>query len=69
MFPAGQMLPQGATRLRQSARFLFRLMDDQIERLLLFFPKRHGPPRGDDRRLRSGIMFVNRNGLLWRDAR
>ncbi|NJB96319.1 hypothetical protein GGR89_000611 [Sphingomonas trueperi] len=44
-------------------------MDDQIERLLLFFPKRHGPPRGDDRRLRSGIMFVNRNGLLWRDAR
>ena len=31
-------------------------------------PKIHGKPRGDDRRVLSGIIFVNRNGLRWRDA-
>jgi transposase len=25
-------------------------------------------PRVDDRRVLSGIVFVNRNGLRWRDA-
>ncbi|WP_241503296.1 IS5 family transposase [Komagataeibacter melaceti] len=33
-----------------------------------FFPKSHGKPRVDDRRVLSGIIFVNRNGLRWRDA-
>ena len=33
-----------------------------------FFPRSHGRPRVDDRRVLSGIIFVNRNGLRWRDA-
>ena len=33
-----------------------------------FFPKSHGKPRVDDRRVLSGIIFINRNGLRWRDA-
>ena len=37
-------------------------------RLRPYFPKRHGKPRVDDRRVLSGIVFVNRNGLRWRDA-
>ena len=32
------------------------------------FPKSHGKPRVDDRRVLSGIIFINRNGLRWRDA-
>lgn len=28
----------------------------------------HGVPRVDDQRVISGIIFVIRNGLLWRDA-
>lgn len=47
---------------------LFWLTDDQIERLKPFFPLSHGVPRVDDRRVLSGIIFVNRNGLRWRDA-
>lgn len=33
-----------------------------------FFPKSLGKPRVDDRRVLSGIIFINRNGLRWRDA-
>jgi len=47
---------------------LFRLTDEQMERLQPFFPKSHGKPRVDDRRVLSGIVFVNKNGLRWRDA-
>lgn len=47
---------------------LFCLTDEQIERLRPFFPKSHGKPRVNDRRGLSGIVFVNRNGLRWRDA-
>jgi transposase len=39
-----------------------------MERLQPFFPKSHGKPRVDDRRVLSGIVFVNSNGLRWRDA-
>ena len=39
-----------------------------MERLQPFFPKSHGKPRVDDRRVLSGIIFINRNGLRWRDA-
>jgi transposase len=46
---------------------LFRLTDEQIKRLRPFFQKSHGMPRVDDRRVLSGIVFVNRNGLRWRD--
>lgn len=39
-----------------------------MARLEPFFPKSHGKPRVDDRRVLSGIIFINRNGLRWRDA-
>lgn len=47
---------------------LFWLSDAQMERLRRFFPKNHGVPRADDRRVLSGIILVNRNGLRWYDA-
>ncbi|WP_156418557.1 IS5 family transposase [Aureimonas sp. D3] len=47
---------------------LYWLTDEQMERLRPFFPKSHGRPRVDDQRVLSGIIFVNRNGLRWRDA-
>jgi putative transposase len=47
---------------------LFWLTEAQMARLRPFFPKSHGKPRVDDRRVLSGIIFVNRNGLRWRDA-
>jgi putative transposase len=33
-----------------------------------FFPRTRGIPRVDDRRVVSGIIYVIRNGLRWRDA-
>ncbi len=39
-----------------------------MARLRPYFPKSHGKPRVDDRRVLSGIVLVNRNGLRWRDA-
>ena len=47
---------------------LYWLTDEQMARLEPYFPKSHGKPRVDDRRVLSGIIFVNRNGLRWRDA-
>ena len=47
---------------------LFWLTDAQMERLKPFFPLSRGVPRVDDKRVLSGIIFVNRNGLRWRDA-
>jgi transposase len=47
---------------------LYWLTDEQMARLQPFFPKSHGKPRVDDRRVLSGIVFVNRNGLRWCDA-
>jgi transposase len=47
---------------------LFWLTEAQMERLRPFFPRSHGKPRVDDRRVLSGIIFINRNGLRWRDA-
>ena len=47
---------------------LFWLTDEQMAKLSPFFPKSHGKPRVDDRRVLSGIIFINRNGLRWRDA-
>lgn len=47
---------------------LFGLADAQMARLAPFFPKSHGKPRVDDRRVLSGIIFLNCNGLRWRDA-
>lgn len=39
-----------------------------MRRLSPYFPKSHGKPRFEDRRVLSGIIFANRNGLCWRDA-
>jgi len=47
---------------------LYWLNDAQMAKLEPFFPKSHGKPRVDDRRVLSGIVFINRNGLRWRDA-
>ena len=47
---------------------LFWLSEAQMRRLAPFFPKSRGRPRVDDRRVLSGIIFVNRAGLRWRDA-
>ncbi len=47
---------------------LFWLTDAQMECLKPFFPLSYGVPRVDDRRVLSGIIFINRNGLRWRDA-
>ncbi len=48
---------------------LFWLSDEQMSRLEPFIPKPHQMPRVDDRRVLSGIIFISRNGLRWRDAR
>ncbi len=47
---------------------LYWLSDAQMAKLEPFFPKSHGKPRVDDRRVLSGIIFINRNGLRWCDA-
>jgi len=47
---------------------MFLLSDGQMARISPFFPLSHGMPRVDDRRVISGIIFVIRNGLRWRDV-
>lgn len=44
------------------------LSEAQMRRIEPYFPLSHGIPRVDDRRIVSGIIFVIRNGLRWRDA-
>ena len=39
-----------------------------MARISPFFPLSHGVPRVDDRRVVSGIVYVIRNGLQWKDA-
>ncbi|MFX4088518.1 IS5 family transposase [Sphingobium yanoikuyae] len=47
---------------------LLWLSEAQMRRIEPYFPLSHGVPRVDDRRIISGIIFVIRNGLRWRDA-
>ncbi len=47
---------------------LVLLSEAQMRRIEAHFPLSHGVPRVDDRRILSGILFVIRNGLRWRDA-
>ena len=47
---------------------LLLLSEAQMRRIEPYFPLSHGVPRVDDRRIISGIIFVIRNGLRWRDA-
>lgn len=44
------------------------LSDAQMLGIKPYFPLSHGKPRVDDRRIISGIIFVIRNRLRWRDA-
>ena len=47
---------------------LFLLSEAQMRRIKPYFPLSHGIARVDDRRVISGIIFVIKNGLRWRDA-
>ena len=47
---------------------LFLLSERQMARISSFFPMAHGVPRVDDRRVISGIIYVIRHGLQWKDA-
>jgi transposase len=40
----------------------------QMARLAPYFPRSRGKRRVDDRRVISGIIYVIRNGLMWKDA-
>lgn len=46
----------------------FWLTEAQMDRLRPFFPRSRGKPRVDDRRVLSGIIYVKKNGLQWKDA-
>ncbi len=47
---------------------LFLLSVRQMARISPFFLWSHGVPRVDDRRVVSGIIYVIRDGLQWKDA-
>ena len=47
---------------------LFLLSPCQLNRIKPYFPLSHGVPRVDDLRVVSGIVYVIRNGLRWKDA-
>jgi putative transposase len=49
-------------------RDLIWLGEAQMARIVEYFPLSRGRPRVDDRRVLSGIVFVLKNGLRWRDA-
>jgi len=44
------------------------LTEAQVERLKPFFPKPRGKPRVDDRKVLSGMIFIQRNGLMWSEG-
>lgn len=46
----------------------FWLSEDQLTVLVPYFPRSRGKARVDDRRVLSGIIHVQRNGLRWCDA-
>ncbi len=47
---------------------LFLLSRSQMAKIEPFFPLSHGVPRVDDRRVISGIIYVLKHGLQWKDA-
>ena len=47
---------------------LFLLSKAHMARISPHFPLAHGVPRVNDRRVVSGIIYVIRNGLQWKDA-
>ncbi len=46
----------------------FLLTPAQVRRVSPHFPRSHGISRVDDRRVLSGIVYIIRHGLQWRDA-
>ena len=47
---------------------LFLLSERQMARISPHFPPSHGVPRVDDRRVVSGVAYVIKHGLQWKDA-
>ncbi len=47
---------------------LFYLSVEQLERIKPFFPLSHGISRVDDLKVISGIIYVIKHGLQWKDA-
>ncbi len=46
----------------------FVLTELQLARIRPYFPRSHGIARVDDRRVISGIIYVLKHGLQWKDA-
>lgn len=47
---------------------LSMLSKQQFNRIKPYFPLSHGMPRVDDLRVISGIVYVIKNGMQWKDA-
>jgi len=47
---------------------LFYLSEAQLNRIRPYFPLSHGVARVDDARVISGIIYVIKHGLQWKDA-
>lgn len=47
---------------------LLLLSEGQMARIAPYFPLAHSVPRVDDRRVVSGIVYVIKHGLQWKDA-
>lgn len=47
---------------------VYWLSKAQLLKMKPYFPVSHGVKRVDDRRVISGIIYVIRNGLQWKDA-
>ncbi len=47
---------------------IYLLSDPQFARIKPYFPRSHGVARVDDRRVISGIIYVIKHGLQWKDA-
>jgi putative transposase len=47
---------------------LYLLSQVQFNRIRPYFPLSHGIQRVDDRRVVSGIIYVIKHGLQWKDA-
>ena len=46
----------------------YLLSDSQFARIKPYFPRSHGVARVDDRRVISGIIYVIKHGLQWKDT-
>ena len=47
---------------------LFYLSPEQLEVIRPYFPRSHGVARVDDLKVMSGIIYVIKHGLQWKDA-